>query len=59
MTGSSQNDKGSLMKVYGSEDHLCDFQADGLHTWNLEVTVYNLASQVEDPFQNQPDALET
>ena len=26
---------------------------------SLEVTVYNLASQAEDPFQNQPDALET
>ena len=26
---------------------------------SLEVTVYNLASPVEDPFQNQPDALET
>ena len=32
MTGSFQNDKGSLKKVDGSEEHLLGFLADGLHT---------------------------
>ena len=32
ITGNFQNDKGSHMKMYRSEEHLCDSRAHSLHT---------------------------